>query len=173
MDCDAEVIYNIYGPVKDNEYWNKCKSVISRLPKNISVYYHGELSPDLIPGVLANSHVIIQPSKSENFGHSLYEALTSGLPIITSHYTPWNQLSEENAGYNVSIDTHGEIREAIAFFAAMEDEQFEQWSYSARQYALKAIDVEDIRKKYLGMFNNEQTISSPEFEHKKGTISYI
>jgi glycosyltransferase involved in cell wall biosynthesis len=173
MSCKAEVVYHIFGPVKDAEYWNKCRAVIAKLPENIKVNYHGELPPVMIPEVLAMSHLFIQPSKSENFGHSLFEAFTSGLPVITSHYTPWNDLRNQSAGWNVDIDDTAELANAIGFFANMEKDEFTHWSVSARNYALKAIDVEDIKDKYLRMFGNAGGVSVPASPVSKKTISYI
>ncbi|HEU5365041.1 MAG TPA: glycosyltransferase, partial [Hanamia sp.] len=64
----AHVQYDIYGPIKDEEYWNECKEKIKALPKNIRVEYHKEILPGEIKGVLSEAHVFISPSKSENFG---------------------------------------------------------------------------------------------------------
>jgi glycosyltransferase involved in cell wall biosynthesis len=116
------------------------------------VQYHGNIAPEQVTKVLQQAHVFIQPSKSENFGHSLYEALVSGRPIITSHTTPWNGLEEAEAGINVAIDGYGAIQSAIAFFAEMNNEVYQQWSVSARNYVEKAIDIAAIQAGYEAMF---------------------
>ena len=67
--------------------------------------------------VLQAAQVFILPSKSGNFGHAIYEALSGGRPVITSHHTPCNELQESKAGINVSIDYSIEMSEAIHFFA--------------------------------------------------------
>src|SRR5690606_25850261 len=41
--CEKEVVYHIYGPVKDATYWNLCKDIIVQMPVNIRVVHHGEL----------------------------------------------------------------------------------------------------------------------------------
>jgi glycosyltransferase involved in cell wall biosynthesis len=150
--CTQHVIYDIYGPVKDTAYWERCKEVIAGLSPNIMVNYHGEVPPAMIPEVLGRSHVFIQPSASENFGHSIFEAFTAGLPVITSENTPWNDLRKDNAGLNVSLDGPEDISAAIAFFADMDEVTFEKWSLSARAYALKAVDIDKIKSEYLKMF---------------------
>jgi len=43
--------YNIYGPVKDREYWQSCLEVIKRMPANVVVKYHGEIPPGDIGNV--------------------------------------------------------------------------------------------------------------------------
>ena len=144
--------YNIYGPVKDKNYWEQCEALIKKLPENIRVIYHGDIRPDDIADALAQNHVFILPSKSENFGHAIYEALTAGRPVITSNHTPWNDLEKFNAGINVSTDHTGDLQKAIKQFAAMNQEQLNQWSDGSRNYALQAVDIEETRRQYKAMF---------------------
>ncbi len=151
----ATIQYDIYGPVKDEEYWNDCKEKIKDLPKNITVHYHKEVLPEDIKSVLSEAHVFISPSKSENFGHAIYEALSAGRPVITSHFTPWNHLKEAHAGINVSIDYTIDLTEAIEFFAAMDELELGKWSRGAFEYAEKAVEMEKVRGEYERMFLGE------------------
>jgi glycosyltransferase involved in cell wall biosynthesis len=148
----GSIEYNIYGPVKDKNYWEQCEALIKKMPANITVNYHGDISPDKIEGALAQNHVFILPSKSENFGHAIYEALTAGRPVITSNNTPWNNLKNFKAGINVSSDNFTELQKAIEHFAAMDNEQLKEWSDGARKYALQAVNLEKTRKQYEEMF---------------------
>lgn len=144
--------YNIFGPVKDKSYWDQCEALIKKLPVNIRVNYHGDISPDKIAEALTQNHVFILPSKSENFGHAIYEALTAGRPVITSNNTPWNNLKNFNAGINISTDNLTELQKAIEYFAAMDQQQLKEWSNGAREYALQAVDMNAAKKQYREMF---------------------
>lgn len=148
----AAITYHIYGPIKDANYWEECKAAIQQLHENIEVHFHGDVIPEKVPEALSKAHIAILPSKSENFGHSIFEALTAGKPVITSHHTPWNQLKESNAGINVDIEKSEELSNAISFFAAMNHEDFQIWSSSASMFALKSMDIEAIKEGYLKMF---------------------
>ncbi len=150
--CTGNIEYNIYGPVKDMAYWQLCLQQINQLPGNIKVLYHGEVVPDEIPQLLAHNHVFIMPSKSENFGHAIFEALSAGLPVITSHATPWNDLIANKAGMNVSPE-ESELRDAIEFFAAMTNENYSEFSKNASAYILQRTDKENLRKQYTNMFS--------------------
>lgn len=152
--CKQKIIYRIHGPVKDEAYWNECLKAIAQMPGNIKVEYKGEIEPHKIPEALAQIHVYIQPSKSENFGHSLFEALTTGRPVITSNFTPWNDLEKNKAGFNVDIDSTVEINSAITCFAGADSEMLAEWGGNAREYALGRIDVERIKEQYVEMFRS-------------------
>lgn len=144
--------YHIYGPVKDSHYWSQCEALVKTLPTNIKVLYKGEIMPHLVTDVLNNAHVFILPSKSENFGHAIYEAMTVGKPVITSNHTPWNHLQDKRAGMNVSIEHTDDLTHTIEHFAAMDNVTMNEWSKSTREYAMAAIDVEEIKEQYLEMF---------------------
>ena len=143
-NCNAHIEYNIYGPVKDERYWQQCGELISALPKNINVVYHGEIAPDNIETILAQQHLFIMPSKSENFGHALAEALAAGKPIITSHHTPWNNLESHRAGMNVDLDAKA-IAHAINYFAAQDQHAYNYFVNGAIQYSKqKNCDTEKV-----------------------------
>ncbi len=144
--------YNIFGPVKDHSYWEECLQMISSMPSNIRVEYHGDLHPLLVEKALKNKHVFILPSESENFGHAFYEALSAGKPVITSHMTPWNLLEEAKAGKNVSATT-ASISNAIEFFASLNAPEFEQWSRAATAYATEAVSFDQLERQYNEMFS--------------------
>ncbi len=144
----GDIQYDIYGLVKDDEYWDKCEEQAGNLPENINVIYHREIAPEKIKGVFADAHVFVLPSKSENFGHAIYEALSAGRPVITSNNTPWNHLKETDAGINVSHEDTEELANAIHFFAEMNFDEMERWRKGAFDYAERAVDLEEIREQY-------------------------
>ena len=51
--------YNIYGPVKDKQYWHACAALIKSMPANVKVNYHGDIAPAKIVGALAANHVFV------------------------------------------------------------------------------------------------------------------
>jgi glycosyltransferase involved in cell wall biosynthesis len=150
-NCTNAIEYNIYGPIKDAAYWELCTKQMALLPTNIKVKYHGEIDPTLVENVLAQNHVFIMPSKSENFGHALVEALSCGKPIITSHGTPWNNLLDGSAGINCNEDELS-ISNAVKFFCEMNAEGYELFSDGAIQYALQKNNKHTLHYQYQQMF---------------------
>jgi glycosyltransferase involved in cell wall biosynthesis len=148
----AKIEYHIYGPIKDEGYWELCQQEIKMLPQNIGVVYHNEIAPENVPEALSTAHIFILPSKSENFGHAIYEALSAGRPVITSNNTPWRHLRKFNAGINVYPDHQDELLDAIEDFAEMDQQQMDEWSRQARQYAEAAVNVPQIKEQYHQLF---------------------
>ncbi len=151
LHCTVNIEYNIYGPIKDETYWQQCKEVIKTMPKNILVNYYGEIEPASLEKELEKNHVFIMPSKSENYGHSLIEALAAGKPIITSNNTTWNNLEENNAGINVDTNENS-ITNAINYFAEMNDEKYKTFCACALEYANKKVNIDAIKVQYQRMF---------------------
>ncbi len=149
----GSIEYNIYGPIKDERYWQSCLEIIKKMPANISVEYHGEIPPADIGSVLAKHHVFILPSKSENYGHSIIEALSAGLPVITSYATPWNGLEEARVGMNVSTDDTIDIINAIEKFVGMDDSMLRDWNEEAHKYAIGKVNVDLIKGQYRDLFS--------------------
>lgn len=151
------VEYDIYGPVKDAAYWEKCKEAIGKSSNpNVIISYKQEVTPDEIPNVLSSYHCMILPSKSENFGHALYESMAAGKPVITSHNTPWNGLGSANAGRNINPDEPGEIRNAVEELAMLSASEYEKMAIDVRQYITKQYNIEHIKSAYNKMFSSEE-----------------
>jgi glycosyltransferase involved in cell wall biosynthesis len=51
--------------------------------------------------------LFILPTHSENFGIAVAEALSAGVPAITTHGAPWQLLEEEGCGWWVPVSVDG------------------------------------------------------------------
>jgi glycosyltransferase involved in cell wall biosynthesis len=150
--CTANIEYTIYGAVKDDTYWYQCRELIKELPKNIFVHYAGEISPNEVTNKLSENHVFIMPSKSENFGHAIAEALACGLPVITSTNTPWLLLKESNAGANVNFSAL-EIAAEINNYAVMDSSAMQISSKAALTYYADYQKKSSITQQYDNLFS--------------------
>ncbi|MFN0082399.1 MAG: glycosyltransferase [Ferruginibacter sp.] len=155
QNCTAFINYDLYGPVKDEAYWQQCLLAIEAMPANIKVQYLGELLPSSVAPALSQQHVFIMPSKSENFGHAIAEALAAGKPVITSHNTPWNDLCNQMAGENVDLSV-AEITNAINIFAAQNQDVYNSFSAAARQYAAAHLNTDKKMAAYRKMFLGDE-----------------
>jgi glycosyltransferase involved in cell wall biosynthesis len=140
--------------VKDQVYWDLCNKAINELPPNIQVVYHGAIPPDEVTSALEKIQLFILPSKSENFGHAIFEALSAGKPVITTNTTPFIDLNHKKAGYTLSINNlQSQLIQAINDFAEMDQITFSQYQNNATLYATNFINIEKLKNQYLTMFS--------------------
>ena len=64
-----------------------------------SIDFLGPLIGDDLINIYRNSDIFVLPTYSENFGLVVAEALSYGLPTITTQGTPWSILEKKNAGW--------------------------------------------------------------------------
>jgi len=142
------VSLDIYGPVKDKDYWSECLRLVERMADRVR--YLGDVEPENVQNTFSSYHALILPTKGENFGHALYESLSVGRPIITSHFTPWKNLEEKHAGINVSIDSEEDCARAIEKLAAMDTQEYNKYCRGAHKMAIDYYNslnpVEDYRR---------------------------
>ncbi len=152
QQCAGEIVYHIYGPVKDKSYWQQCLLAVAGLPAKITFTYHGECLPADVPGILSNAHIFILPSKSENYGHSIVEALSASLPVITSNSTPWNNLEEWGAGKNVEPDATL-IANAIQHYVHMDMPAYTVAAHNAKAYSNEMVNLPAILEQHMQLLN--------------------
>ena len=85
----------IAGP-NDNLY---AKQMITRSLSLRDVDFCGELAGDAKTKGFQDANLYVLPTHSENFGISVAEALSYGVPAIVFHGAPWQGLIHKNAGW--------------------------------------------------------------------------
>lgn len=154
QDIDfGSIRFNIYGPIEDHQYWLECQRIISKLGNNIKVEYYGATANDTVVKAFSENHVFILLTLGENFGHSINEALIEGCPVIISDKTPWRNLEKNEVGYDLSLNKHREIKNAISNFIKMDESVYREKSQSAFYYAKTKSNVEEEKQKYNELFN--------------------
>lgn len=102
--CRKELVFDIYGPIEDEDYWKSCLHEIKNMPNNIKVNYLGELDPENIQETFSKYSLLFLPSLGENFCHVIAESFSYGVPVLISDKTPWRNLTEANLGWDLSLD---------------------------------------------------------------------
>ncbi|HET9277844.1 MAG TPA: glycosyltransferase [Flavitalea sp.] len=152
-EVKSEVKLTIVGPVEDKEYWIKCKSAIGALPVNVSVQYNGPVPNQEIMYSLQENHLLVLPTSGENFGHSIFEALLAGRPVLISDQTPWHKLDELSIGWDLSLENKAGFAETIDLVASMDQETFSRKARSAWEYARNFINNPDLKRQYFQLFS--------------------
>lgn len=151
--CKNNIVFDIYGPIYNQEYWEKCKIAINHLPKNVIVNYKGVLNHDDLDTTLTNYHALFLPSTGENFGHIIIEAMINSCVPIISDKTPWKDLESQKIGFDLPLDNQKIFTEKINLLASFSDEQFNEYSNNAYQFGVKINSSHQNIEAYKQLFN--------------------
>ena len=134
------VEFSIYGPVEDADYWAVCQEALARLPGNIKATHCGEVQPAEVRRTLSKHDLFFLPTRGENFGHVIYEALSAGVPVLISDQTPWTDLEAHGAGWSFALDSPMAFAQAIEAVSRMQPEQYAAMAARASAYAAERAD---------------------------------
>lgn len=131
----AKVEFDVWGAIYDQPYYAMCESAVKMLPGNVTVRFHGPLESEKIPGMLREHEVLFLPTRGENFGHIILEAMQAGLPVLISDQTPWKHLQEFKAGWDLPLENATTFAMIIDKVARMSEEELMEWKSGAKDFA--------------------------------------
>jgi glycosyltransferase involved in cell wall biosynthesis len=146
------VDFTIYGPVSDPAHWARCEELIAALPANVTAHRDGELTNDAVPVAMAAQDLMFMPSRSENFGHAIFEALCAGTPVLIGDRTPWQDLEAAKAGFDIPLPNPVALAAAIDRLAAMSPADYAQWRAGARAMAERFVATSTARADMARLF---------------------
>ena len=150
--CKADIVFDIYGPIEDEEYWNNCKSELDKCPANVRAKYCGAVLPGEAVKTFSNYDVFLFPTLSENYGHIIAEALSTGCHIIISkETTPWDDV-DGKGGFALPLDDTKVWSETIDMIANMTDAEYEKFNALLREYVQNKLDNRKLKNSYIEMF---------------------
>jgi glycosyltransferase involved in cell wall biosynthesis len=141
---------NIYGVIDDPAHWQRCQSIISDLPSNISVKYCGPVEHDKVADVFSEHDIFFLPTRGENYGHAIIESLAAGVPVLISDQTPWKGLNEAGVGWALPLDNKNAFVDTI--------EKFAHTDLASR------IDQRDRARKYSRFFSEDAGVEKQNLE---------
>ena len=152
--CQSDVVFYIYGPIEDNEYWEQCLNEMKNTPENVNVIYKGILDPGDSQFVFNNNDVFVFPTLSENYGHVIAEAITSLCPVIISKSTtPWDDI-EGNGSFVIDLADKDRWTKTIDMLSLMSESEYRQQIEKLAIYVEKKFNINAHRKQYVEMFDS-------------------
>lgn len=130
----GKITFDIYGPLEDQIYWKECEMIICQLADNITVKYCGELNPSEVVETFSKYHLFFFPTRGENFGHVILEALGAGCPVLTTDTIPWSNLEQAGCGWNISLSHPERFNLALDKMVEMSQSNWNEKKYAARMY---------------------------------------
>lgn len=132
---NVPLTFNIYGVIDDQRYWQACRLEIERLPENIKVKYHGDIPHSQVGPTLQQQDLFLFPTKGENYGHVIYEALTAGVPVLISDQTPWDDIEQHRAGWAFPLNNKEKYVSCIQEYASTDSTTRKRMREGAMKYA--------------------------------------
>jgi glycosyltransferase involved in cell wall biosynthesis len=131
----GHVELEIVGPVEDEGYWAECQEQIRALPENIVVRSTGPVRHENVRRTFLQNQFLLLPTRGENFGYAILEALAAGCPVFISDQTPWRDLRGAGAGWDLPLERLDLWQNALQQCVAMDDENYRLMSQRARSFA--------------------------------------
>jgi len=157
----SDVIFNIYGPLENLDYWHECKELIEKLPQNIEVNVLGAYKNEDIEMIFGANDILFLPTQGENFGHVIFEALKFGLPALISDRTLWVDFEINKAGWIGSLSQPDYFVAVIERLAKMSIDELLDFRKGAVDYARNYMQNNAALNETKQLFYYMLTLNSP------------
>jgi glycosyltransferase involved in cell wall biosynthesis len=108
--------------------------MVEKYGLNKSIFFLGPISESQKPQLFSTSHLFILPSYSENFGLVVAEALSYGIPVITTLNTPWINLERDGCGWCIEANLNSLVN-TLKLALSLDDDVLSLMGDNARSLA--------------------------------------
>lgn len=150
----GSVSFDICGPVDDRQYWDECQALMARMPTNIAVRYLGPVPYDELLTKLREYDLFFLPTRGENYGHAIVDALCAGLPVLISDATPWRGLHERGCGWDLSLSDPAAFTTVLQYCLELNESKYAEMSHRALEYALTLTRSNDVLQRNRSLFTS-------------------
>lgn len=147
-DIEGKAWFDIYGPIEDEAYWKQCEEEIAKLPETVKVEYKGLVDHDQVHEVFSQYDAFLFPTLSENYGHVIAESLIVGTPVVISNQTPWRNLEEAGAGWDIALENEEKYLQVIQNIVLTDEEQMGSKRKSATAFATHHFKLNQVEQDY-------------------------
>lgn len=147
----GDVELGIYGRKFEAE-WTVVERLIAVLPDGVAATYGGAPPHEEVDGILGGAHFYVLPTLAESFGHSIYEALSAGRPVVISDQTPWRGLAADGSGWDLPLDAPAGWVDVLQQCVDMDQSTYDAMSRAAHARARRWYDSEDRAAAHAAVF---------------------
>ena len=149
------ILLDIYGPIEDKSYFDKCNYLINQINTKTEnkIEYNNSLQWHEIKEYLPKYHFFILPTLHENFGHAIFEAFALGVPVVISNNTPWRNLNQQNVGWDIPL-IKKQWNDVLHTALQMDNFTYIKYAKSCINFADKWVKKQSFKEKYTALFKN-------------------
>jgi glycosyltransferase involved in cell wall biosynthesis len=144
----------IAGP-GDKRHLKHLENLIKSLKIQNSVEYIGEINDKKKYEEYKKSDLFVLPSFSENFGIVVAEALSTGLPVITTKQTPWESLNKNSCGWCIEANERS-LTDTLNKVFNMSQKDLKKMSINAIKYS-KSFYWKNIKRNFSTLYSRIST----------------
>lgn len=152
--------FSIYGPVRDEGYWRQCREILGTLGEHVRVKIYGAVSPDAVPGIMGAHDLFFLPTRGENYGHAIAEAISAGTPLLIADTTPWRGLDQLGIGRDLPLKSEEPFAREIERCAGMSAVERWRWREHVRSYAAQRFADPEAVHRYRVLFREALGLES-------------
>lgn len=131
---NGDIELHVVGPIEEPAYWKNCLDLADSLTPAVRISYGGVVPANAVTALMRRHDFLLLPTCGENFGHVIVEAMSVGTPTIISDRTPWRNLQESGAGWDLPLENIGLFRETLARCIAMDEREHASLRRGTEQY---------------------------------------
>jgi glycosyltransferase involved in cell wall biosynthesis len=124
----------------ENGYRIQLQALARSLGISQRVLFCGPLLRDEKEAAFADAEIFLLPSRSENFGLAVGEALARGLPVITTTGTPWSSIADWGCGWYVEPNVPA-ITQGLVAALAQPTSKLRQMGERGRELVLTKFSI--------------------------------
>lgn len=136
----------------EKKYFEELRFQVKELGLDDRVFFKGHLEGEEKEKELASAKALILPSKSENFGNVVLEALAQGTPVIASTGTPWKILDQEKSGFWIEPTTEN-ILQAMQNILNLSEDEYMQSRTNCIALCKNSFDVQSNISLWINYYN--------------------
>lgn len=141
---------SFFGPIEDQAYWKECEKLMLLDDR---VTYNGVLNPQTVTEELQKHHFFVLPTENENYGHSIVEAINSGVPVLISDRTPWLKLNDSGIGFDIALDDRALWLEKLERLSVINQLEYDNMVKACYGFAERHVHSEKVLVENRELFN--------------------
>ncbi len=141
----------IVGPCDDEKYLESLKKQIANYNLGNCISLHEPVYGEEKYRLYSHSSLFVLPTYSENFGMVVAEAMSCGLPVITTTGAPWECLRQHKLGWWIEPEEN-QLEEALKDALDSGDARLVEMGKRASYYVKQTYDSKEVSKMMVEVF---------------------